>query len=76
MSEAPLRGFDCIRFVREVRARNDEETKDMSWEEYRRWLDSRRPTGPRLAAAWDRAIDPREAARRAAAARAAERRSG
>ena len=46
MSETALRGFDCIRLVREVRARNDEETKDMSWEEYRRWLDSRRPKHP------------------------------
>ena len=59
MSEAPLRRFDCIRFVREVRARNDEETKDMSWGEYRRWLDSRRPTRPALAAAWDRKVPPK-----------------
>lgn len=57
-TETPAERFDCIRFVREVRARNDEETKDMSWEEYRQWLDSRRPTDPRLAAAWDRAKPP------------------
>jgi len=68
MSKAPLRGFNCIRFVREVRTRNDEQTKDMSWEDYRQWLDSRRPTNPQLTAAWDPAIAPREAALRAAAA--------
>lgn len=54
----PTKSFDCIRFVREVRARNDEETKDMSWAEFRQWLDSRRPTHPVLAAAWDRAKPP------------------
>lgn len=56
--EHPLEEFDCIRFVREIRARNDEETKDMSSAEFRRWLDSRRPTHPVLAAAWDRAMPP------------------
>ena len=66
-NERPPKDFDCIRFVREVRARNDEETKDMSWEEYRRWLDSRRPRHPALAAAWDRAKPP--AGRRAPATR-------
>jgi len=64
MGEAPPRGFDCLRFVREVRARNDRETRDMSWEVFRQWLDSRRPTDRGLAAAGDRAKPPRGEERR------------
>lgn len=44
--EAPPRGFDCIRFVREVRARIHEETKHMTADEFVQWLRSRRPTNP------------------------------
>lgn len=64
--------FDCVKWTRKIRNRIYEETRHMSREEYRQWL-RRCPKDPRLAEMWDRAIDPREAARRAAATRAAER---
>ncbi len=54
----PKNGFDCIRFVREARARIHEETEDMSSEEFVRWLRSRRPTDPRLAALKARKVPP------------------
>lgn len=57
-TETPAKKFDCIRFVREVRAQHYRETKDMSWKEYRQWLDAQRPTDPRLAALWDRKVPP------------------
>lgn len=63
--------FDCVKWTRKIRNQMYEETKHMSREEYRQWL-RRRPTDPWLAAMHDRAIDPREAARRAAAVRAGE----
>ena len=50
------RKFDCIRFVREARARIHEETKHMSAEEFTQWLHSRRPTNPKLAALKDRMV--------------------
>lgn len=46
----PTKNFDCIRFVREARARIHEETKHMSAEEFVQWLHSRRPTNPKVAA--------------------------
>ncbi len=73
MTAPATENFDCIRFVREARARIHEETKHMSAEEFVQWLRARRPTHPELAAMKDRSIEPLEAARRAAAARAAER---
>ena len=48
--------FDCMRFVREARARIHEQTKHMSAEEFVQWLHSRRPTDPDLAAMKDRKI--------------------
>ena len=57
-SETREKSFDCVRFMREARAQIGEEIKDMSWPELRRWLDSQRPTDPRLAALWDRAKPP------------------
>ena len=39
-TETPATRFDSIRFVREARARIHEETKDMSSEEFVRWLRS------------------------------------
>lgn len=56
--EAPPRGFDCLRFVREARARIHEETKHMTAEEFVQWLRSRRPTDPELAAMKDRSVLP------------------
>ena len=56
---APAESFDCIRFVREARARIHEETKHMSAEEFVQWLHSRRPTDPELAAMKDRKVTPR-----------------
>ena len=44
--ETPGERFDCIRFVREARARIHEETKHMTAEEFVQWLRSRRPTNP------------------------------
>lgn len=55
----PKKGFDCIRFVREARARIHEETKHMSSEEFVEWLHSRRPTDPKLAALKDRKVAPK-----------------
>ena len=49
-SETREKSFDCVRFMREARAQIGEEIKDMSWPELRQWLDSQRPTDPRLAA--------------------------
>lgn len=57
-TEASGKKFDTIRFVREARARIHEETKDMSSEEFVRWLRSRRPTDPRLAALKARKVPP------------------
>ena len=54
----PKKGFDAVRWVREVRNQIHEETKDMSSEEFILWLKSRRPKHPALAAAWDRAKPP------------------
>ncbi len=59
-TDKPAERFDCIRFVREVRDRKYEITKDMSPEEYRRWMDTRRPTDPKLAALWDEMRPPEE----------------
>ena len=64
--------FDCVKWTRKVRNQIYEETKHMSWEEYRQWLRRRRPTHAKLAELWDKAIPPREAARRAAALRTPE----
>ena len=64
--------FRWMKWLRKVRNQFYEETRHMSPEEYRQRL-RRRPTDPGLAKMRDRAIHPREAARRAAAARAAER---
>lgn len=57
-TESPAERFECIRFVREARARIHEETKHMSAEEFVQWLHSRRPTNPKLAALKDRKIPP------------------
>lgn len=56
--EHPPEDFDCIRFVREARARIHEETKHMSAAEFVEWLHSRRPTDPKLAALKDRKVPP------------------
>lgn len=56
--ERPPEKFDCLRFVREARARIHEETKHMSAEEFVQWLPSRRPTNPKLAALKDRKLAP------------------
>lgn len=56
--ETPGEPFDCIRFVREARARIHEETKHMTAEEFVQWLRSRRPTNPELAAMKDRSVLP------------------
>jgi len=58
-TENPAKSFDCIRFVREARARIHEETKHMSAEEFVQWLHSRRPTDPKLAALKDRKVAPK-----------------
>ena len=50
--------WDCVKWVRQVRAQHYAETRGMSWPEYRKWLDARRPTDPRLAALWDRKVPP------------------
>ena len=61
--EAPPRGFDCMRFVREARARIHEEAKHMTADEFVQWLRSRRPTNPELAAMKDRSVLPRGSGR-------------
>ena len=57
-TETPAKSFDCIRFVREARARIHEETKHMTAEEFVQWLRTRRPTDPKLAAMKDRSVPP------------------
>ena len=44
----PIKGFDCVQFMREARARIDAETEGMTNEEFRNWLDSRPYEDPRL----------------------------
>ena len=45
-NEIREKSFDCVKWTREVRDRHYEETKDMSFEEWRRWLDERLSANP------------------------------
>lgn len=40
------KSFDCVKWTREVRDRMYEETKHMSFDEWRSWLDERLATNP------------------------------
>lgn len=44
----PIEGFDCVKFMRDARARIDAETEGMTYEELRNWLDSRHYKDPWL----------------------------
>ena len=52
MTEAPRakRKFDCVKFMREARARIAAETADMTIEEQVEWFNSRRYSDPMLEA--------------------------
>lgn len=58
MAKAKEKGFDCVKWTREVRDQIYEETKHMTLAEYRQWLESRRPTHGALAKLYDRAKPP------------------
>jgi len=50
--------FDCVKFMREARARIDAEIKDMTHEELQTWLDA----GPRQYPLWKGMRDSRPSA--------------
>ena len=52
---ATEQSFDCVKFMRDARARIDAETKGMTNEEFRNWLDSRQYEDPWLQEMADRA---------------------
>lgn len=58
-SEAGAKSFDCVKWAREARDRISAEISDMSDEELRRWLETRRPQDPFLAALFDRRMSPK-----------------
>ena len=51
----PIEGFDCVKFMRDARARINAETEGMTNEEFRNWLDSRHYKDPWLQKMADRA---------------------
>lgn len=51
----PIKGFDCVKFMRDARARIDAETEGMPNEEFQNWLDSRQYEDPWLQEMADRA---------------------
>ena len=63
MAKTSEKAFDCVKWTRQVRDRIYEETKDMTLAEYRKWLESRRPTHGALAKLWQRRTSPAEAER-------------
>lgn len=63
-------GFDCVKWIREVRDWINEEIADMTGEELREWF-ARRPTDPVLARLFDRMGAP-EGRRAGAQPRAGE----
>ena len=56
----PIQGFDCVRFMRDARARIDAETEGMANEEFRNWLDSRQYEDPWLQEMADQARAQRQ----------------
>lgn len=48
-NEVREKSFDCVKWTREVRNRHYEETKHMSYEEWRNWLDEKLVNNPLLA---------------------------
>ena len=57
-SETGIKSFDCVKWTRETRDRISAEIRDMSDEEFRRWLEARRPKDPFLAELFDRKAPP------------------
>ena len=57
-NEIREKSFDCVKWTREVRDRHYEETKDMSFEEWRRRLDERLSTNPLMAKMKERMVEP------------------
>ena len=58
-SETGIKSFDCVKWTRETRDRISAEIRDMSDEEFRRWLEARRPKDPFLAELFDRKASPK-----------------
>ena len=58
-SETGIKSFDCVKWTRETRDRISAEIRDMSDEELRRWLETRRPQDPFLAELFDRTTSPK-----------------
>lgn len=57
-SEADKKSFDVMKWLRKTRDRYYEETKDMSFEERRRWSEERIRRDPFLAELYDRRKAP------------------
>ena len=62
-NEIREKSFDCVKWTREVRDRHYEETKDMSFEEWRRWLDERLSANPLMAKMKERMVEPSDSRR-------------
>ena len=45
----PIKGFDCVAFMRQERARLSKKMNSMSGEEFRQWLRNREYSDPHLA---------------------------
>ena len=58
-SETGIKSFDCVKWTRETRDRISAEIRDMSYEEFRQWLEARRPKDPFLAKLFDRKTSPK-----------------
>ena len=48
-NEIREKSFDCVKWTREIRDRHYEETKHMSYDEWRNWLDERLSKNPLVA---------------------------
>ncbi len=58
-TEPPAKEFDCIRFVREARARINAALEGKSREEQIHWFETRRPQHPGLAGLFDERVAPK-----------------
>ena len=60
-TETGEKSFDVMKWLRETRARIYEETKDMTFEERRRWSEDRRSRDPWLSNWWNSMQKPKRA---------------
>ena len=60
-TETGEKSFDVMKWLRETRARIYDETKDMTFEERRRWSEERRSRDPWLSNWWNSMQKPERA---------------